>query len=211
LTGPLPEREAPASPSPALPAVIVYADRYGLELDAAEAEFRFIPGEEQEKWRNVASAVAAAAVPPAPDALRRAVLAEVLAATSCAGEEDGGCPKCKGHADAILAAVSAHPAPPAGQEPHAEPASWDEVAEQPGVTVTCTFTWDYRVQPPMKEIAGAVEALSGGTVAMSMPETESDEYELVITRPADDIQGGPGEELDDDIGNTIPGTGRGEL
>lgn len=36
-------------------------------------------------------------------------------------------------------------------------------------------------QPPLDEIAKAVEALSGGTLSMVMPDTGSQEYELVIT------------------------------
>jgi hypothetical protein len=44
------------------------------------------------------------------------------------------------------------------------------------------FTWDYRQPAPMDEIAAAVRELSGGTVRMSIPETGTDEYELVISR-----------------------------
>ena len=44
------------------------------------------------------------------------------------------------------------------------------------------FTWDYRQPAPIDEIAAAVRELSGGTVTMTMPDTGSDQYELVITR-----------------------------
>ena len=47
-----------------------------------------------------------------------------------------------------------------------------------------TFTWDWRQQPPMSEIALAVRDASGGTVRMTMPDTGSDSYELNITRSA---------------------------
>jgi hypothetical protein len=46
---------------------------------------------------------------------------------------------------------------------------------------TQTFTWNYREQPPLNQIAEAVHVLSGGVVSMVMPETGSQEYELVIT------------------------------
>ena len=48
---------------------------------------------------------------------------------------------------------------------------------------TTTFTWDYKEQPPLDDIAEAVRTLSGGSVSMVMPETGSDEFELVITAP----------------------------
>lgn len=60
MTARTPEREAPASPSPDLPAIIVYAACLDLELDAAQAEWRFIGEGEQAKWRDVADKVIAA-------------------------------------------------------------------------------------------------------------------------------------------------------
>lgn len=42
------------------------------------------------------------------------------------------------------------------------------------------FRWDHQQQPPMDEIAEAVVELSGDRVHMAMPDTNSDEYELVV-------------------------------
>jgi hypothetical protein len=50
------------------------------------------------------------------------------------------------------------------------------------VTAERKFLWDWREQPPMTDIAAAVTELTGGTVSMTMPDTGSDSYELVITR-----------------------------
>lgn len=47
---------------------------------------------------------------------------------------------------------------------------------------TKTFKWDYEQQPPLDEIAEAIQALSGGSVSMVMPDTGSDEYELHLSR-----------------------------
>jgi hypothetical protein len=53
----------------------------------------------------------------------------------------------------------------------------------PAAPGTKTFSWDYEEQPPLDEIAEAVGALSGGSLRMVMPDTGSDQYELVITAP----------------------------
>lgn len=62
-------------------------------------------------------------------------------------------------------------------------AALDDEAESRGeITVSTTFTWDYRQQPPMEAIANRVRQLSSGTVIMELPETGTDEYELTISR-----------------------------
>lgn len=43
------------------------------------------------------------------------------------------------------------------------------------------FTWDWRAQPPMEQIAAAVERLSGGRVRMYLPQTGTDSYAAVIS------------------------------
>jgi len=42
------------------------------------------------------------------------------------------------------------------------------------------FTWDWKEQPPMTEIAAFVAELSGGSVVMREHPTGSDQYALVI-------------------------------
>ena len=64
------------------------------------------------------------------------------------------------------------------------------------------FTWDWREQPPMDGIAAAVAKLSGGRIVMELPETGSDEYELVVksaARPGDQVKPVPnaGESMHD--------------
>lgn len=49
--------------------------------------------------------------PPGQAALRQAVITEVREAASCGSGDGDQCPKCSRHADAILAAVDARPAP----------------------------------------------------------------------------------------------------
>jgi hypothetical protein len=44
-----------------------------------------------------------------------------------------------------------------------------------------TVSWDYREQPPMEDIAEIIAQMTGGALRMTMPETGSDEYELVIS------------------------------
>lgn len=63
-----------------------------------------------------------------------------------------------------------------------------------------TFTWDCRQQPPMDEIAAAVAEMSGGSVRMSMPETGTDEYRLIVSAPgvSDLVAIGNGPLLDQD-------------
>jgi hypothetical protein len=43
------------------------------------------------------------------------------------------------------------------------------------------FTWDYRAQPEMDDIAAAVAELSGGRVFMREVNTRSDEYAWVVS------------------------------
>lgn len=53
---------------------------------------------------------------------------------------------------------------------------------------TKTFTWDWREQPPMDAIMTLVaEASTVGAVRMTMPDTGSDEYELVIESRAPEL------------------------
>jgi hypothetical protein len=47
---------------------------------------------------------------------------------------------------------------------------------------TVTVSWDYREQPPWDDITEVIGQMSGGAVRLSMADTGSDEYELVIAQ-----------------------------
>jgi hypothetical protein len=53
------------------------------------------------------------------------------------------------------------------------------------------FTWDWKEQPPLAEVAEAIAEVSGGTVHMRQVDTGGDEYALVVSdRQVDDAEAG---------------------
>lgn len=50
-------------------------------------------------------------------------------------------------------------------------------------------TWGWKEQPPMRDIARAVSELSGGQVHMREVDTDSDQYERIVSDyPVDDAE-----------------------